>query len=380
MKKTLILLVIAMSIYGCGKKKGIIIKGDVKIYKIESFEEIFLQWNDLVDTVEIIPLETTEESLIGQLTKGIIDKEDIFIFDYKLQCLVNFDITGNFIRKIGEKGMGPEDFLEIRDICLSGDNVYALDFKKIHCYDRNTGRHRESWSLHDKNEFNPSNFFVYDKEHYFLWCSNPDIWNRNKGEYYRMKEIVKGEIRAEYFKYEYPTSDDPRFYSCRQDSYYLKPIDGEYIVHRYTNDTLYASFSIDFGEYAISPKKIDELRNSKERNAYYKSPYYKSISNILETDDYIYFSCIGPKSKSYEGIINKETDEIKFGKWDYKKSPHFFYTDGISLYGYYEPYVLLDKKNNGSHLNTCFDMIFDHLENIDISDNIILVKVFLKAI
>jgi hypothetical protein len=43
----------------------------------------------------------------------------------------------------------------------------------------------------------------------------------------------------------------------------------------------------------------------------------------LETNDYIYFTCIGPKSYFYEGLINKKTEEITFGKQDRAKSPRF---------------------------------------------------------
>jgi hypothetical protein len=145
-----------------------------------------------------------------------------------------------------------------------------------------------------------------------------------------------------------------------------------------SEDSLRASFSIDFGNYAVSAQKIEELRNSKQRNAYMESNYFKSISNVLETVDFLYFTCVGPESYTYEGLINKKTKEVTFGRWDHAKTPRFFFSDGTYLYGYYEPFTWIEKRNNGKQLNTCFDLNLSGLQNISIDDNLLLVKVLLK--
>ncbi|MDR0725833.1 MAG: 6-bladed beta-propeller [Prevotellaceae bacterium] len=351
---------------------------DVKIYNIDPLEGKFFQWNDFIDKIKFIQLETTEKSLIGQLHKGIIDEDDIYIFDRRFHKLLNFDTTGKYIRNIGSRGGGPGEFLEMRDVCISKSNVYTLDYQKIHSYDRKNGVYLESWRLaNTSEEFNPSNFFIYDKNSYFLWCSNPDA-RETDGKFYRMRMAYQGKIKSEYFKYEYPTSEDPRFYPCSDNSVYIMPVDGEYVIYKLTNDSVYASFAINFGKYAISPQKADILRKSKEQNAYLKSDFYKRILKVLETNDYIYFTCIGPKSYPYEGLINKKTEEITFGKQDHTKSPRFFFSDSVFLYGYYEPHTLIERKNNGTDLNICFDVVFDSLNNISIDENPVLVKVLLK--
>jgi hypothetical protein len=68
-------------------------------------------------------------------------------------------------------------------------------------------------------------------EEYYLWNSNPDVWDANKGDYFRLRKIKKNKIDSEFFKYEYKTSGDPRFYACGEETYYLKPVDGEYVIH-----------------------------------------------------------------------------------------------------------------------------------------------------
>jgi hypothetical protein len=364
--------------YSCHSKINII-SNDIKNYQVkvsEDKDKVF-QWNDFVDKIELIPLETTDNSLIGDLSSGIITDEDIFIHDFIYKSLLNFDISGKFKRKIGSRGRGPGEYLEIRDFCIGDDgNLYTLDYKKIHCYEKNTGVHIKSWSFDAGVGFNPLNMIIYDEDNYFLWCSN--VQDTDKGEHYLMKKMIKGKTKSEYFKYEYQSSANQRFFPCRNDSYYIRPvIDCDNVVYKLTKDSVSASFSIDFGDMAISPKQMVEL-NSSDPNAFLGSKAFKYISNILEINDYIYFTCIGPHTEIYEGIICQKTGEVNFGKTDYKNCPHFFFSDGTVLYGYYEPDQLIEYKNDDVNLNSCFNEAFNNVEHIKFDDNPILVKVYLK--
>jgi hypothetical protein len=154
-------------------------------------------------------------------------------------------------------------------------------------------------------------------------------------------------------------------------------IDCDNVVYKLTKDSVSASFSIDFGDMAISPKQMVAL-NSSDPNAFLGSKAFKYISNILEINDYIYFNCIGPHTEFYEGFFCKITGEVYVGKGDYRKSPCFFFSDGTVLYGYYEPYQLIEYKSDNENLNSCFNDAFNNLQHIKIDDNIILVKVYLK--
>jgi hypothetical protein len=346
----------------------------------EDKDKVF-QWNDFVDKIELIPLETTDNSLIGASMgiSGIITDEDIFIHDFRYHNLFNFDISGKFKRKIGSRGRGPGEYRELRDFRIGDDgNLYTLDYRKIHCYEKNTGVHIESWSFDAGNGFNPVKMVVYNKDNYFLWCSNPDVWDESKGEYYIMRKMTGGKIKSEYFKYEHKSFADTRFYPCGNDSYYIQPVmDCDNVVYKLTKDSANVAFSIDFGDMAISPKQMAELYSS-DPNAFFRSKAFKCISNILEINDYIYFNCIGPGSRIYEGLICKKTGKVNFGKTDYKRSPRFFFSDGTVLYGYYVPAQLIEYKNDDVNLNKWFNEALNNVEHIKIDDNPILVKVYLK--
>lgn len=340
-------------------------------------DDIFFNWDHNINKVDAIPLETKDNSLIGNIKKGIVKNEFIFILDNMLQSLYSFDIKGNFLGKIGKRGQGPNEYIEIRDFDVTDSLLYTLDFREIHTYNAKTHNYIESWSVIQSISFNPSDLVVYDKTNYYLWASNPDSWNKEE-RHYRLKRVLNRKVKEEYFEYQYKSSDDPRFYKSDNNSYYIKPIDGEYTIYKLTKESVQAAFKLDFGNLSISSAEIDKLRNSKEKNSYLKSNSYKSIRNIYELENYIYFQCIGPKSIIYDGLIDKSSNKVSFGKWDYKKSPKIFFGDENYLYGYYDPSKFLDYKEENSKINTAFNDIFESYKNIQISDNVILVRISLK--
>ena len=369
-----LLSLIVLCVTTCNNKKQVVLD-DLKVYKVEKIEDVFL-WDDFVEKVDVIPLETNPSSLIGTFYKGIVLEDDVFVLDRRYHTLINFDIGGNFKKKIGERGNGPDEYVEIRDFCVAGNDVYVLDYKKIHQYSKITGKKENTWSFNDfRGGFNPNNMFVFDKDVYFVWRSNPDVQNPEDDECYRMHKMQEGKIKESFFRYTYPLTDDSRFFMLNEQSCYLRPIDGEDVVYKLTRDSLNAVFKIDFGSMAITAAEIIELRKNAQRDAYLASNKFKSISIVLEIKDYIFFRCTGPDKCRYEGLISKQTGNVKFGI-STGTSPDFFFSDGTFLYGYYEPFIIDLHRNKNAR--SCFDSVWLNSENIKLDDNIVLVKVKLK--
>lgn len=376
--KLIIPIILGIFILGCtGKTTDKLSNTKVKCYKIENSSYSFFDWSEYVDSITIIPLETSSKSMLGTITSGYIGENSMYLFDYSSKQLLEFDSKGRFMRKIGKRGKGPNEYKEIRDVCFTYDCIFTLDYKKIHCYSRTDGNVINSIDIRNKNGFNPSQMVVYSPDNIYLWNSNPDVWNKNDGDYYRLHNIVKGKVANKYFKYDHKTSDDPRFFKSFGDSYFLRPIDGNYTVVRLSKDSISAYFTLDFGEKSIKIEEIEKLRNSETRNAYLKSNAFKGISDIYEIGKYIYFQCIGPEAKAYEAVIDKETNVVNIGRMDYIMSPKFFYADNNYLYGFYQPHQLL-REIDDMNINTCFYDLREQFENIDPSENLIIVKIKLK--
>lgn len=75
-----------------------------------------LSMYELFSAMEIIPLETTKASVLGNpLRKIVVNKGLFYILDYKQDAIVVFDSQGKYLRKIDKYGNGPEEYTHLYD-------------------------------------------------------------------------------------------------------------------------------------------------------------------------------------------------------------------------------------------------------------------------
>ncbi len=74
-----------------------------------------LQFNDknYFEDCYLVHLETTDESLITEITQVEIFDEQIYIFDHKLSKVSIFSSDGKFLGTVGKRGNGPEEYVSI---------------------------------------------------------------------------------------------------------------------------------------------------------------------------------------------------------------------------------------------------------------------------
>ncbi|MDR0558714.1 MAG: 6-bladed beta-propeller, partial [Prevotellaceae bacterium] len=78
--------------------------------------QLFIDFDTLVNDIKLIPLETTDESLLDDINKIIITDSHIYIFDeLKGGGLAVFDRNGKFIKRMSY-GQGPGDIARLYDI------------------------------------------------------------------------------------------------------------------------------------------------------------------------------------------------------------------------------------------------------------------------
>lgn len=83
--------------------------------------------DSLLSTAEYVPLETSDESLIGQLDEIIISDKYIVLLDrFQTQTIFIFDLSGSFIRKIHNIGKGPGEFTQPTDIIIDEESDQIL--------------------------------------------------------------------------------------------------------------------------------------------------------------------------------------------------------------------------------------------------------------
>jgi len=77
---------------------------DLSLMNIPSVFNVFKK-------IEIIPLETTESSLIGVLGQVVFYNNHYYVSDRRIDSFLCFDEDGKFVRKIGKSGQGPEEYI-----------------------------------------------------------------------------------------------------------------------------------------------------------------------------------------------------------------------------------------------------------------------------
>lgn len=117
---------IVLSLFGCAKEKVL----DYEVAEpidIDMSNDNQAEISERLQIEDVLILETTEESLIGNIDK-IIQKEDrIYILDRLVaKALFVFDAKGTFLYKIGNVGKGPGEFLSPNDFVVDTDEIKIL--------------------------------------------------------------------------------------------------------------------------------------------------------------------------------------------------------------------------------------------------------------
>ena len=92
----------------------------------------------LFSKIDVIPLETQEESIIRGIDKVMEYQSHIYILDRRQKAVLIFDERGKFISKINSVGRAPNEFYLLEDIEINkfGNTLECLDpMGKILTYD-----------------------------------------------------------------------------------------------------------------------------------------------------------------------------------------------------------------------------------------------------
>jgi hypothetical protein len=86
-------------------------------------------FGSLIKEINLIPLETTDESLIGHIMKIVVTDSNIYIMDsLKGGGLVIFDREGKFIKRISN-GSGPGELIRLFDIAYDFENNELIAYQ-----------------------------------------------------------------------------------------------------------------------------------------------------------------------------------------------------------------------------------------------------------
>ena len=252
--------------------------------------------NDLlpyIDSVEVVPLETTGKALIGLVGKILLLPNGNVLIKSTASMFM-FSPKGKFLFQIGKNGRGPEEYLTIDDVCLSQDarELWILGGCEIVKCSTGTGRFIRKTTLEVPEICNGFDAIASGPGHsaFLYYCPQMDENNFSEDFYCLYRYDEQGRILQKFLPRKDYGLNIALITQASDNRYILRPQDSDNICYYLSDSLPVPRVKIDFGKETI------KNRYSSDLQTYLRSDYYKMPVYIYDTRDYFYFSYCGPEA------------------------------------------------------------------------------------
>ena len=134
MKKLVSSLLICMALASCAEPMN----ENGHVIKVSIEDTRPMELSEFVESIKLIPLETTEESLIKEISRLVMKDGKVYIQNHLLNVLV-FDENGKFLLSTAKRyGQGPEDYYMLSSMDITDDGLISIyEGFRIREYDMN---------------------------------------------------------------------------------------------------------------------------------------------------------------------------------------------------------------------------------------------------
>lgn len=326
---SLLILIVFLSCASNDRKSDTLLQNkdlisiDLKDIPLE--ETIFL--SDFFSKVTLIPLETNENSLIGHFSGMQIYNDLFFVLDKNMaKAFLVFDKEGSFIRKIGNIGNGPQEYIAIADFTIDRKNNHLLtidpESKKIYIYSIENGNHLKSITLHEQDVYIHDIVLIDERI-----IGNVISYDNKKRPRYLLREINvnKGKLIQESLNVASLNCDWSEL--VFKDECYFYDKSG--VSPKYTNFFMNTVYEINENEIVpyltlktpnwVTCHNIHKITEniSSEMNVYESvrdREFDFNISEYIESDSLIFLEF--QKGNNWIHVIyDKKTKKVRYGNW-----------------------------------------------------------------
>jgi len=317
MKKLFLLLSIVFLLTNCKQPDQISYNETIiSIRKGDNFPTMKL--TDLFNRIELIPLETSPESLLRNTYQIAIHDDRIFIMDYPASKGVKvFSTSGKHIRTIGTQGKGPEEYVRLSNFSTlpSEERIFLTDpnGQKNLVYDWDGNYYYDipiHWATNEVTFIDTDRFYKYHLDGYYLHLI--DVSNQDTTHFIPHTNGFHGTLRAFYPGVDGNTLFSPAYH------------DSVYTLGR---DSLTLKYAFDFGPHKVSGEDImAEIKRSglprTPPNRIFASGNYGDFKNFFVFDifrenmekRYFQQAMIYDKTNSNISILDDSSDDILFSQ------------------------------------------------------------------
>ncbi|MDR1224139.1 MAG: 6-bladed beta-propeller, partial [Tannerella sp.] len=121
------LIIISNFVWGCTNPNENLSTGKTIYFDIDKSIENFDIGAITDSTFQIIPLETTDNSLIASIGKIEIRNDRIFIMDNLARSVYIYEMDGKYWGKINATGQGPGEYAHLSYMTVTDSSVLVID-------------------------------------------------------------------------------------------------------------------------------------------------------------------------------------------------------------------------------------------------------------
>ena len=260
---------------------------------------------DIFEKIEIIPLETTDNSLLGNIFGIVFYNSHYYITDMKGESLFCFDEHGKFVQKIGKVGQGPGEYTTVPSFAINGYNdvVEALSpWGFLYIYDL-SGRLGSKTSLpmlvpnYQTSLIQDDSIRVFNYQISLILNDSIRILKssvENEEDQLYVYSINSNTVVNSFYK-ENPVLDGfavKEFYRYNNSIYYSKAlISSVFKIDQYGYKIAYAW---DFGKFNPERIKFDKDITNERLSEMFKSSQIKGVYYTkYQNDNYYYTAFVG---------------------------------------------------------------------------------------
>ena len=279
-----------------------------------AFDDNGMNLSELVNHIEFVPLETTDDCLLRGIRQAEIMGDYIYISDRdgsgQADGIYQFDRKGKFLRKIGSRGGGPREFVGMWGFTVNPETeeIYIED-----CVRNNMVAYRPDGTFSRIIRLgHETRSFVYKEGLFYLY--NPD-WEGDDSDERRVivMDTMK-QVKARYF-------EPVNMSGYHGDSGVRKTSEGEVLLSEELNDTIYTfdgeklqpKYIFDFGVYAMPQEKKEAYWASccaNKPNYGLLNEYITQYSDVWETENWLHFR-LKHGDTFFDGYYNKKDGTVK---------------------------------------------------------------------
>ena len=292
---------------------------------------------DYFSHIELIPLETNDESVMQSLTKVVCYGKRIYTLDYLQKVIHIFDDTGKYIFKINKYGQGPGEYLIVQDFIINpitGNLDLLSSYGFIHSYDL-AGKHLKTSKKIVNDELLAIHAQIPLDEKTNIFISK---FGLSVIFYYNMEEM-----KILFQTFENPNREDSgaQIYNYNGKWFFYAAYDN--VVYELGADAVVEAYTLDFGKYNYK-KPAERLISGDMRTFSSREEYMAKWQEAIANIPYRIYKQ-GQNNRYVMAEIRLKNDEESFliydkSKQESKLMKHFDESVGFQPYLVTNEYVL----------------------------------------